>query len=113
MGHDSPDVMFDEDVTCDDCHGSGGDIARPEPAVCVDCHDDEYEEMPAEWKSDVATLAAEVQALLNAAENDQARKLLTDIEHGAAGGIHNYDLTLELLADFRNALRRDAAAGTD
>ncbi|HLE57287.1 MAG TPA: cytochrome c3 family protein [Rhodothermia bacterium] len=113
LGRSSPDVMFDEDVACGGCHGSGKAIKRPAPSVCVDCHDEEYEEMPSEWKTDVAKLMTEVRAVLDAApenvrsrpEFGQAQRLLEDIRKGGAKGVHNYDLTLELLSDFRNALK--------
>jgi hypothetical protein len=109
--------MFDADIGCDDCHGTGREIKRPEPSVCVDCHDDDYEEMPAEWKSDVAALAAEVRGLIRDAPDDirsrpefrQAQQLLKDLRAGAANGMHNYDLALDLLSEFRNALRRPVA----
>jgi nitrate/TMAO reductase-like tetraheme cytochrome c subunit len=112
---DQPDMMFEEDVECSDCHWGGDEIERPEPAVCVDCHDDEYEEMPAEWHTEVTTLAAGLKSELDrvpAGERDsetyrQARQLLNDLKKGAANGTHNYELTVELLTDFRESLRQE------
>jgi hypothetical protein len=109
--------MFDEGVECGDCHGYGSDIRRPEAAVCVDCHDDEYEEMPAEWKNDVAEAAAEVRVLLDAVPDEQrssttvrqAGRLLDDINRGGAMGVHNYDLMLDLLTEFSRTLRTESS----
>ncbi|MFC2085785.1 cytochrome c3 family protein [Bacteroidota bacterium] len=113
LGKDSPDMMFEEEVLCEDCHSGGDQIAKPEPSICLDCHDEEYEEMPAEWKTELAVLAADLEAALakvspadrNSETYVQGSKLLADLGKGAAGGVHNYELTVELLTDFRNALR--------
>ncbi len=118
MGSASPDIMFDADVTCDDCHGSGKSIKRPQAAVCVDCHDDDYEETANEWRNDVAQIAAEVKVLLDETPENQrgtqrylqARQLLADVKHGGANGMHNYDLILELLSEVRKNLRKPAAS---
>lgn len=117
LGRSSPALMQEEGVACADCHGTGADIKRPQPTVCEDCHDSDYAAYPAEWKSDVAKLAGEVRTLLGLVPENQrgsstyvkAQQLLADLGQGAANGIHNYDLTLELLSDFRNDLRRGTA----
>jgi hypothetical protein len=109
--------MFEEDVACDDCHGYGSDIRKPEAAVCVDCHDEEYEEMPAEWKGDVAEAASELKILLDAvppaARSSKAfadaSQLLKDIDRGGAKGVHNYDLMLDLLSEFSRTLRTESS----
>ena len=48
-GNDTPDYMFDEDVTCDECHLSDTRIVLPQPSVCVDCHDEDYADQAIEW----------------------------------------------------------------
>lgn len=116
LGRSSPAVMADAGIECSDCHGTGTNIKRPTPAVCEDCHDKEYTDYPVEWKSDVAKLAAQVRKLLDQVPDDEragstylnARQLLADLDRGAANGVHNYDLTLELLDEFRKDLSRSA-----
>ena len=106
---DLPDYMFDEDIVCEDCHEGADGITVPETAVCVDCHDDSYEEMATEWKTEIQELVAEIGSLLDSVTPDvrstsdyrQAVMLLQAVRSGSANGIHNYELTLELLEEIR------------
>ncbi len=113
MGRDVPDYMAEEDVECIDCHVPKDRVERPTSAVCLDCHDEGYDADADEWKRDIATLTGEVRALLATARNangDQTEyasveKMLRDLESGAAGGVHNYELTSEILKEARDELR--------
>lgn len=112
MDADLPDMMFEEDIFCEDCHWTGDRIEKPEPSVCVDCHDEDYADMPGEWRSEVQSLAVQLRSTLNALPEDarsgatyrRANQLLEDLDDGAARGVHNFELTVELLTEFRETL---------
>ena len=40
---DSPDFMREAEVSCSDCHMEDKRIVRPDPSVCSNCHEEEYE----------------------------------------------------------------------
>jgi nitrate/TMAO reductase-like tetraheme cytochrome c subunit len=111
MGMDFPDMMFEEDILCEDCHGGGDEIARPDPSICTDCHDDEYADMPAEWKAEVTAGASALRSVMEnvpPAERGgtylRASQLLDDLERGGGNGAHNFEMLVEMLEDFKEAL---------
>ncbi|MBT8401811.1 MAG: TonB family protein [Rhodothermia bacterium] len=118
MGEDLPDYMFEEEVECVDCHIPDDHVVRPTSAVCLDCHDEGYDEDAEEWKTEVNELMTEVRQLLaqsreaegDAAGYDDVENMLRRIESGSAGGIHNYELTSEMLLDARKQLTREDGA---
>jgi TonB family protein len=111
MGQDLPDYMFEEDVTCDDCHGGPGSVARPEPSICLDCHDDGYDDDARDWQTEVAELTGEIRRALatgvdiDADVRERATRIVADVEKAGAGGIHNYELSVELLVAVRDNLK--------
>lgn len=115
LDRDSPDLMFDEEVACVDCHVADRQIVRPDAQICVDCHDDDYAAMGAEWKTDVLALLEEVNGLLRRVEGvpalrstaayRDARDRVRTLERGSANGLHNYDLTLDLLDETKKQLQ--------
>ncbi len=114
---DWPDYMFDEDVTCEDCHWIDDRVQRPRASICVDCHDDDYEAMAEEWKTDVQALVDDIRLLLervpasfrSSEEYRLAMQVLADLGPTAANGIHNNELSMDVLSDIRRALREAIA----
>ncbi len=112
-GEDTPDYMFDAEIPCADCHVSNNQVRRPDAAICLDCHDDEYVAMAGQWQREVRTLAQEVRSLLDGApaafkrtaDYDAARSALIDIEGSSAQGVHNYELTTDLLKKIKRTLQ--------
>jgi hypothetical protein len=114
LDRDVPDYMFAEEVSCVDCHNQNGRIVRPQVAVCLDCHDEGYDQDAANWQSEIDGLIQEVSMLIDAnrlsaaQQNDslvrQARDVLRNLETGAARGVHNYELTSELLLELKKGL---------
>ncbi len=114
MSRDLPDYMAEEDVECVDCHVPKDRVVRPTSAVCLDCHDEGYDADADEWKREVADLTKEVRALLATARRTNGEdpgyasvdRMLRELNAGAAGGVHNYELTSEVLQETRNELRK-------
>jgi hypothetical protein len=112
LDKDVPDYMFSEEVECVDCHIPDEKVIRPTVASCLDCHDEGYDSDAEEWKSEVTGLMEEVRSLMarvpraghsNAAYTT-ADRVLADFEKGAAAGIHNYELTSEVLLEVKSDL---------
>jgi hypothetical protein len=109
MDQGLPDLMFDSDVYCEDCHGSGDDLVRPDVSICVDCHDDDYADMGTEWSEEVTGLMEDVSSLAGQLPSDhpeavEARRILGDLERAGAAGLHNYELHVELLLNLQERL---------
>lgn len=112
-GQDMPDIMADAEIECADCHVSAGAVVRPEVSVCQDCHDEDYVEMGAEWRDEVAGLSAEVAELLDALtpeqrstpEVERIRRVHGSLTRFGAGGLHNYEMVSGLLSEARQTLR--------
>jgi len=112
LGKDAPDPMFDEELECIDCHESENGIALPAESVCLDCHDEGYDETAREWKAEVAGLIAEIRTMIrergNVAEDASIKDipaLLDTIERNGGQGAHNFDLIQDLLEDAKTRLQ--------
>jgi hypothetical protein len=118
---DLPDFMFDAGVVCEDCHLVDSAVARPQPSICADCHDEEYPEMLLEWRTELSDLAAEVRTLMDQIPSDmrdtetyrRAGRVLGDLGPNAVAGVHNSELARELLSDIRSELGSTARADED
>jgi hypothetical protein len=51
-----PDLMWAEDITCQECHLADPGVMRRSPELCADCHDDSYAAMVLEWREEIQTL---------------------------------------------------------
>jgi hypothetical protein len=51
-----PDLMWDADITCADCHLVASGQVNKDPVLCADCHDESYPEMVLDWRSDIQSL---------------------------------------------------------
>jgi len=109
-GSPSPDIMFEADLDCYSCHaGDGGEkIIRTTGAQCVDCHEEGYDDMLAEWQSSVKEILSEIDVLRNnidrSALSDSQKKILNEVNAivnvvklDGSFGAHNYDLIEEML----------------
>jgi hypothetical protein len=90
---------------CKDCHDLATRVKTASvQKACLECHDgDEYRDMVAQWKKEVATLAAAVPNT-----DAQARKLIGLLR--ASGPLHNMEATRKILKAL--AERPPAAAET-
>jgi hypothetical protein len=119
LDRDTPDYMFDEEVECADCHVPNGSVVRPQLAVCLDCHDEGYDQDALEWQNELSGLMQDITRLIDPAtapralrgspEFQQARAVLNDFAKGAATGVHNYELTSEVLIELKTRLEQQRA----
>ncbi len=110
----TPDIMREEEVECVDCHLKDNKVVRPEATVCLDCHDEGYDEMAVEWKSEVTDLLREIDDLLTrlkstpgftgTADVEEVERIVGEIKKGAARGVHNYELTTDVLLKAKTKL---------
>ena len=90
-----PDLMWAEDITCQECHLAARGVMRRSPELCADCHDDSYAAMVLEWRD-------EIQALLGSLPDkpySEQKGWLTS--EGSLGG-HNPQAIIDYL---ENALK--------
>jgi hypothetical protein len=101
--------MAEADVSCLDCHqGDDEQIVKPTLSGCVDCHDDEYEEMGHDWQAEVIAKIAELEqafnsiqvAGLNVSQQSTLSKDLRSfdaIKGDGSKGIHNNEEFLRVM----------------
>ncbi len=107
-----PDIMFQNDVACADCHKPNGKVVKPSDDICMTCHDESYVNMAVNWKQEVRKKIIDIRSLITSLKkadkynNDvrQIERKLEKLESGAAGGLHNHELTLSLLDQFTKQL---------
>jgi len=111
------DIMFASDVGCRDCHElPDGNIARPVPQRCVDCHDRDYADTQREWLAEFAALKQSVGEYLKEAEArsgvagggeliSRVRSHIQVIEADGSQGTHNHFELMRILEEDRAALR--------
>jgi nitrate/TMAO reductase-like tetraheme cytochrome c subunit len=112
LDKDVPDYMYSEEVECVDCHVPDDNVIRPTIASCLDCHDEGYDTDAEEWKTEIEELTQQVQSLMSGLPRasrsnpayTKAASVLADFDKGAAGGIHNYELTSEVLLEVKEEL---------
>lgn len=115
-GKATPDVMGEAGIACADCHVANQQVRRPELSVCANCHDSEYAEIAKEWQTDVKGLISEIKGLIaqlkanpqlqNSSELQKVEAELQELEKEAASGIHNYNLTMEVLQQDKAQLEK-------
>ncbi len=108
---DAADVMFDEEVSCRDCHqNDDGDITRDVVENCINCHDEEYESTLEEWQTTISTLLHEIETLRKTSayeinlEDIDWSNYLSVIRDGSKGA-HNYELVVKELTDLKTKLQ--------
>jgi len=116
LDSDSPSLMSAGEVECQGCHLKNNRIIKPDEKVCTNCHDDEYIETAKEWKNDVKKLLNKTYVLLSKVKsrkgyipNDLNYNRLFNrylqLKNHSANGVHNYDLTVELLNNLINDIK--------
>ncbi len=115
---ESPDVMYDEDVECRDCHENNDQvITKADASVCVDCHDEGYKENFIEWQTEVVGLMDEIDFRLKSINvdsldaSDRARyekvsSVLETVRKDGSRGIHNFELLSQGLKEYRDIILR-------
>lgn len=111
-GKNQPDIMKQGGVNCNDCHLSASVIIKPGNDNCAKCHDKEYNEMMADWKSDIKKTAGTLNEILgkidkqysNEKEVTESRELIKKINTYPSLYVHNYDLLSTLLSEKKKVL---------
>ncbi|MFQ6084216.1 MAG: TonB family protein [Candidatus Aminicenantia bacterium] len=112
-----PDVMFQAGIECRDCHlNNQNKIVRPDKEKCLECHDQGYDQMMAEWQSSIRSQITNIKNLIIDLEKSslgqENQKLITQIQRGIEAvindgsyGIHNFSLLDEFLAKQQERLK--------
>jgi hypothetical protein len=82
-------MMWDADISCQDCHPREMGTVRRDAALCADCHDEEYPGMVSEWRT-------EIQFYLNKLPS-KYRAQINWINHEGSMGGHNPQAIIDYL----------------
>lgn len=115
-GKNHPDIMKAGGVSCTDCHVSSDKVVKPDKNICLKCHDAGMEDAMDDWKKDVINLKAELNTLINKAQEmdlneDQkhelaeAKKIYNQINPYPSIYVHNYDLISSMLSEKKKKLK--------
>jgi len=117
-GHEIPkDIMFEAEAECTDCHLSPQNrIFRSDANKCLDCHEEGYEEIFAEWQNSVRELINSLKASLKDTRKlsltqeektqiSNIEKTLRSIELDGSSGIHNFSFIEEILTNSLKTLK--------
>jgi predicted CXXCH cytochrome family protein len=113
-GKNTPDIMKEAGVGCNDCHQTPAGIVKPGTKICVKCHDKDYESTGNEWKNDIKNLSGTLNDILskiskqydNESDVVAARTLLKKINAYQSIYAHNYNLISELLSEKKKAVEK-------
>jgi hypothetical protein len=109
-----PDIMFEADVECEDCHKNDYQIISSAQARnCNNCHEEEYDGLIGEWQERTKTRISAIKiSLSNLDYNDIDEESRQKIEHVLFGiekietdkslGVHNIELITGLLNQYQN-----------
>ena len=117
-GHEIPkDIMFEAEAECTDCHLSPQNrIFRSDANKCLDCHEEGYEEIFAEWQNSVRELINSLKTSLKDTRKlsltqeektqiSNIEKTLRSIELDGSSGIHNFSFIEEILTNSLKTLK--------
>ena len=111
-----PDVMYESEVECKDCHEDGDMVISGDYAQnCSNCHDNEYDSLVQGWQDETGSRIVEIK---NALSNfvyydlDKASRQRIDsikygiekIENDKSLGVHNIELTTSLLEKYQKLI---------
>ena len=106
-----------EMLDCDSCHSllveEGGESLSDIKGLCVDCHEEGYDEMADSWQEMIRDEIKEAEELLDSVAKslkttankkasslyEEARTRLLFVKKDGSLGVHNFDLADELLTD--------------
>ena len=112
-----PDVMYESEVECKDCHEDGDMIiSRDYAQNCSNCHDDEYDSLVQEWQDETESRIFEIKNSLSNFvyyDLDKASRQKIDsikygiekIENDKSLGVHNIELTTSMLEKYQKLIR--------
>lgn len=111
-----PDIMFESDVECKDCHEDEDQLLSKKYAQnCSNCHDEEYDDLTEEWQLQTQSkISAINKSLSNFAyydldkashqKIDSIRYGIEKIENDKSLGVHNIELITDLLDKYLNMI---------
>jgi hypothetical protein len=116
FGAESPNPMFEAEVSCSDCHLEDETPRKPSPSKCVDCHEEGYDEMMREWQEEAISLldsySKEIKKLGQSLKKKRGKELkealseyfkkegvLETLMRDGSKGVHNPDLYREILSE--------------
>jgi nitrate/TMAO reductase-like tetraheme cytochrome c subunit len=117
-GWDVPaDIMAEAGVECEACHERrDGRVGRSDAAGCVNCHEESYKEIFAEWRTTYSELRNGIDTALAAKETKELsredRSRLSEIERSiqkldqdGSSGIHNSQFFQDILTKLASAIQ--------
>jgi nitrate/TMAO reductase-like tetraheme cytochrome c subunit len=111
-----PDVMFEAEVECINCHLNEDDvITKDNGRNCSNCHEDEYSEYLVEWQDDIESKLTDIQEKLSTIvyydlnksgrqKVDVVRYGMDKIETDNSLGAHNYELISNQLEQYQTII---------
>ncbi len=111
-----PDIMYDSDVECKDCHEDEDQtITKAYARNCSNCHDEEYDGLIEEWQEQTRL---KISVINNSLSNiiyydldkasrqkiDSIRYGIEKIENDKSLGVHNIELITNLLDQYLNMI---------
>ncbi len=111
-----PDIMYDSDVECKDCHEDEDQVISNEYARnCSNCHDEEYDDLTEEWQEQTNTKISAIKNSLSELDyntiNEINRQIIESVEYGIekiendkSMGVHNIELITDLLNQYQNQI---------
>jgi nitrate/TMAO reductase-like tetraheme cytochrome c subunit len=111
-----PDIMFESDVECKDCHeGDNQTISKEYALNCSNCHEDEYDDLIEEWQVQTKLKISAINtSLLNFVyydldkasrqKIDSIRYGIEKLENDKSLGVHNIELITDLLDKYLNMI---------
>ncbi len=102
-----PDPMFEEEVSCTDCHIPDNKVIKPKANVCESCHDDDYVEEAKNWISEfnfkISSISKKIAALkrnskkINILDVSKQESKFNILRFNSGKSIHNHDLVMKQL----------------
>jgi len=111
-----PDIMFESDVECEDCHKNDYQIISSAQARnCSNCHAEEYDDLIEEWQEITETKIAAIKKSLLTLDYDnidgESRQKIDIVLYGIekietdkSKGVHNIELITDLLNQYQNII---------
>jgi len=111
-----PDIMFESDVECKDCHEDDEQtISNARARNCSNCHEEEYDYLVQEWQEQTKTKISAIKNSLSNLDYTDINELnrqkiesvlfgIEEIETDKSMGVHNIELITELLNQYQNLI---------
>ena len=117
MNKQQPDFMKVGGAGCGDCHLQTDKVIKPDKLICLKCHENGYEDMMLDWKSDVKKISKELNDLIQQAKGldlnneektvlEEAGKILKQLNSYPSIYVHNYDLISTILNEQKKKIKK-------